>query len=127
MFVVAQSSYIVSAQCDIVTFREITRNLAGTHKCFQTSQRTGRIAFTPSFDIIQSGSCASDKLTVIFSSLSDLTAFLNIRDDKDYESMVVKETIGEDKSFLRLLGTFIIKKTSSTTRPVDASKDAYPY
>ena len=119
---VGRSSYIVSAQCDYVTFMEITSSLARVHKCFQTSQRTGRIAFTPSFDIIQSGSCASDNLTVIFSSLSDLAAFLNIRDDKDYESMVVKETIGEERSILRLLGTYLVEETTSASPPKESTK-----
>lgn len=120
---VARSSHIVSAQCDYATFREICSWLAKTHRCFESSQRTGRIAFTPSFDIIQSGSCASNNLTIIFSTLSDLASFLGIRDDKDYESMVVKEAIGEDRSLLRLLGTYLVEETRSLTPSATATDD----
>lgn len=121
---VAQSSYVVSAQCDDATFRDLTSSMVRTHQYFQGSKRTGRIAFTPSYDIIQSGSCAVNELTVIFSSLSDVAALLNIRDDKDYESMVVKESVNESSSFLRLLGTYSVSQTPSagTKTTADASK-----
>lgn len=122
---IAQSNFQVSVQCDYFTFRELASALAQCHIILDESQCTGRIAFSPSFDIIQSGSVASDNLTIIFSTLADVTAFLRIRDEQDYETMLSKEFIAEDRSFFRLLGTFRVEDSTEniTSRQQRADHD----
>lgn len=111
---VADCSTEVSAQCDYFTFRELVSCLAYTHGCKRNEESTGRLAFSPSFDTIQSGSVASDNLTVIFSTLADITRFLGIRDELDYESILVKEVVDESKTILRLMGTFQVEEVADT-------------
>ncbi len=112
-FGIAAYSTNVSVQCDYSTFRELSASLASRHAYTSTSGNTGRLAFSPSFDTIQAGSVAADNLTVIFSTLADVTDFLRMRDELDYESVLVKELVDKNRSFLRLIGTFRIHEDTS--------------
>lgn len=81
----ASSELTVSAQCDYNTFRELASGLAREHGYSDNSKRS-RIAFSPSFHTIQAGSCTSDNMHILFTTLADLTSFFQIRDDNDFEA-----------------------------------------
>ena len=100
---------ITSVQCDYFTFREIAAALAKEHNCTSESLSKSRIAFSPSFNTTQSGSSASDNLNILFTCLADLTAFLRIRDDNDFETILSKEVVSDKITLLRILGTFTIQ------------------
>lgn len=98
----------VSTHCDYYTFREIASMLATEHKFAADEPNKSRVGFTPAFHTTQSGSSASNDLNIIFSCLSDLTSFLRIRDDKDFESILTKEVVNDTSTMLRIVGTFTI-------------------
>lgn len=106
---VAPQELSVTAQCDYQTFREIAAVLAKEHKCLSINSSNSRVAFSPTFQTTQSGSSASDNMNILFSSLADITTFLRIRDDSDYDKILSKEVISESKNILRILGTYVIK------------------
>lgn len=114
---IASHTYKISSHCDYSTFREIASTLASSHRCTDPSNSTGRLAFSPSFDIIQSSSAASDNLVAIFSTLADVMDFLQVRDQVDYESILSKEVFTEDKSIIRLVGTFAIEDGEESPAP----------
>lgn len=118
----------VSAQCDYETFREIAAVLAKEHKCAFDSPSNSRVAFSPAFQTMQSGSSASNNLNILFSTLADLASFLGVRDDNDFELILSKEVLTDETCLLRVLGTFNVenvggeegmshKYSTSTTSP----------
>lgn len=109
----------VSSECDYYTFREISAALAKEHRFSSLDPKKSRVAFSPAFHITQSGSSASTNLSILFSSLADLTAFLQIRDDKDYETILSKEVLSPTSTLLRLVGTFIIEENPQSHRPTE--------
>lgn len=118
---IASHTYKISTQCDYSTFRELAASLESVHACTDNPNRTGRLAFSPSFDIVRSSSGAADNLVTIFSTMADLTDFLQIRDQQDYESILSKEIFTDEKSLIRLAGTFAIED-STEILPPSASK-----
>ena len=96
----------VSVQCDYETFREIAAVLAKEHKCAFDSPSKSRVAFSPAFQTMQSGSSASNNLNILFSTLADLASFLGVRDDNDFELILSKEVVTDGNCLLRVLGTF---------------------
>lgn len=135
----ASHELMVSAQCDYYTFRELAAALSKEHHCNSDQEKYSRVAFSPSYATIQSGSSASDNMNVIFSCLADLASFLRIRDDNDFDSILSKEVVTETCTLLRILGTFTVDppihhQTSSghrngsttdvTTNSISATSDA---
>ncbi len=106
---IEQHELSVSVHCDYHTFREIAAVLAKEQYCVPDNPSDSRVAFSPSFNTTQSGSTASDNLSILFSSLSDLTSFLYIRDDNDFEKVLSKELVTETSTLLRVLGTFVLE------------------
>ncbi len=106
----ARHDLTVTAQCDYYTFREIAAVLWKEHRYTSDNSSNSRVAFSPSFNTTQSGSSASSNMNILFSCLSDLTSFLRIRDDMDFERILSKEVLSEKSAMLRLLGTFSIDK-----------------
>lgn len=123
----------VVAQCDYHTFRELAASLAKEHNCGFERDVNSRVAFSPSYNTTQSGSKAIDNLNIIFSCLADLTTFLRIRDDNDFEGILSKEVVTETSTMLRILGTLTISEDSNvqkerttnmtTTSSVSATSD----
>ncbi len=118
----------VSAQCDYETFREIGAVLAKEHKCAFDDPCKSRVAFSPAFQTMQSGSTASDNLNILFATLADLASFLGLRDDNDFEHVLSKEVVTDATCLLRVLGTVSVenvgdedgkshKYSTSTTNP----------
>lgn len=126
----------VSVQCDYNTLRELADTLAKEHPRASNQPTKSRVAFSPSFHKIQSGSSASDNMNIIFTSLADLSSFLGIRDDNDFEAILSKEVLSESTSLLRILGTcthkidFDSEKQSSDStksmNSVSASSEVVP-
>ena len=50
-------------------------------------------------------------MTILFSTLPDLTSFLQVRDDNDFEKILSKEVLSETSTMLRILGTFTVGDT----------------
>lgn len=116
-------SLSVSVQCDYNTFRELADTLAKEHRSASNEPKKSRVAFSPSFHTIQSGSSASDNMNILFACLADLTTFLGIRDDNDFEAILSKEVLSESTTLLRILGTFTSDNDSDTeTQPSDSTK-----
>lgn len=109
----AYQKVTATSQCDYSTFRDIADMLAKEHKFASDDPTKSRVAFSPSFQTIQSGSSASNNLNILFSCLADLTTFLRIRDDNDYESILSKEAVNDKYTLLRILGTFNISDASN--------------
>lgn len=104
----ALSPVSVSSQCDYYTFREISAALCKEHPFSREEPKKSRVAFSPAFHTTQSGSSASNDMNILFSCLADLTAFLRIRDDNDFETILSKEVVCSSSTLLRVLGTFRI-------------------
>ena len=127
---------VVSVQCNYYTFREIAHSLAIEHKCDSYENNKKRVAFSPSFNTTQSGSTASNNMNIIFACLADLSAFLRVRDDRDFEGILSKEVVSETSTLLRVLGTLVIDtnydnylETASQTKStnsVSASSEVSP-
>ena len=119
-------------QCDYNTFRELAASVAKDHCCGSESDCTKRVAFSPSYNTTQSGSNAVNNLNIIFSSLADLTTFLHIRDDNDFEGVLSKEVVTESRNMLRILGTMSITtdngdlnhNSAKSSNSISASSDA---
>lgn len=109
---VASTDISVSCQCDYFTFREIAAALAKEHRFAADNPTKSRVAFSPGYHTTQSGSSASDDMNILFSTLADLTAFLRIRDDNDFESILSKEVVSQSSTVLRVLGTLTIDDNS---------------
>ncbi len=105
---VAHHSFSVTVQCDYFTFREIAASIAKEHSCSTDVSSGSRVGFSPSFSITQSGSIAANDMNILFACLADLTTFLRIRDDNDFESILSKEVVSEASTIMRILGTFNI-------------------
>ena len=105
---VAASEIVISSNCDYYTFRELAAVLYKEHQCHDAGSGS-RIAFSPSFNTTQSGSGASDNMNILFSCLADLTSFLLIRDDNDFESILIKEVVTDSSTLLRILGSFNVE------------------
>lgn len=103
----AAKELVITSQCDYHTFRELAGVIAKEHQCGEDNSRS-RVAFSPSFPTTQAGSSASDNLNILFTCLADVTSFLLIRDDNDFESILSKEVVTEASTMLRILGTFTI-------------------
>lgn len=103
----AANELVITSQCDYHTFRELAAVIAKEHQCGEDGSRS-RVAFSPSFPTTQAGSSASDNLNILFTCLADVTSFLLIRDDNDFESILSKEVVTEASTLLRILGTFSI-------------------
>jgi len=104
----------VSVLCDYQTFRELSALLETEHNSTPEGNVSRRIAFSPSFNTIQSGSNAADDLNIIFSCLADLTSFLRVRDDNDFDNILSKEVVTETSTMLRILGTATIAHIGDT-------------
>ena len=102
---ISQHQVSINVQCDYNTFREMSAVLAKEYRCVPEEPNLSRVAFSPSFHTTQSGSTASTDMSVIFSSLSDLTSFLRIRDDNDFEAILSKEVLSSTSTLLRILGS----------------------
>ena len=105
-YVVAADFLYITVECDYYTFREISSSIAKEYNCASEDRKESRIVFSPSCQTTQSGSSAANDLNIIFSCLVDLTTFLRIRDEKDYEAIICKEILTEESNMLRVLGTF---------------------
>ena len=104
----------VTSQCDYYTFREIAAALSKEHQCSSDDPSNSRVAFSPAFHTTQSGSSASNNINILFSCLADLTSFLRIRDDIDFEAILSKEVVTDTSTLLRILGTAKISNTVDT-------------
>ncbi len=111
----ARQEISVCTHCDYYTFRDISSMLAAEHKFASDEPQRSRLAFSPAYQTIQSGSGAANDLNILFSCLSDLTSFLRIRDDNDFEAILTKEVVSNTLCLLRILGTFVINKTDEST------------
>jgi len=89
-----------------------------------TESRTGRIHFVPDFSRIQSGSLGTDRQQVYFTNLTDVTHFLGIRDEDDYERILTKELVSESTHLLQVIGSLDISVpgASSTTASSDKNE-----
>ena len=93
-----------------------------------------RVAFSPAFQTLQSGSSASNNLIILFSTLADLASFLGLRDDNDFEHVLSKEVVTDATCLLRVLGTVSIGdvieeegksvSTSTTSAPTAMSSQS---
>ena len=81
----AHQQLLVTIQCDYFTFRDIAAALSNEHGCIADNLNSSRVAFYTSFHTNQSESTTADDMSIIFSCLDDITTFLHIRDDNDYE------------------------------------------
>ncbi len=110
-----QSTLSVKCDCDSRAFRDIATVVA---KKLQSVNEDGsvssRVAFYPSLNQIQCGSLGTQRLAIAFSSLSDLTDMLGIRDEYDYEKLLIKEVITENVTLMQLIGT-VSKQTIQRT------------
>lgn len=122
----------ISCHCDYYTFREISAVLAKEHPFASNNPTNSRVAFSPAFHTTQSGSSASNDMNILFTNLADLTAFLRIRDDNDFEGILSKEVLSANSTLLRVLGTCTIDDgqpqktpggTSRSTESVSASSE----
>ena len=116
-FGIAHQELSVTVQCDYNTFKEIASALESEHACTSNKPNSTRVAFSPPFYTTQNGSTAADNLNIMFATLSDLTTFLRIRDDKDFESLLSKEVVTETTTILRILGTFRVKSSNEACEP----------
>ncbi len=107
---VAPQHLSVTAQCDYRTFREIAAALAKEHRFSSVNSAKSRVAFSPAFHTTQSGSNACDNMNILFACLADLTTFLRIRDDNDFEAILSKELLSDRANILRILGTFSVSE-----------------
>lgn len=128
---IARHDLSVSTFCDYFTFREIAALLAKEHGCSNENQSRTRVAFSPPFPTTQSGSTASNNMSILFSCLSDLTTFLRVRDDVDFERILSKELMSQTSSILRILGTFSIAEREADHQSVqnnapDGSANFHP-
>lgn len=112
-FGLAHQEISVTVQCDYNTFREVAAALENEHSCTSHKPNSTRVAFSPPFHTTQNGSTAADNMNILFSSLADLTSFLRIRDDNDFESLLSKEVVTETTTLLRVLGTFTVQKSDT--------------
>ena len=110
----ARQELTVSTSCDYYSFREIASMLATEHKFAAEEPEKSRVAFSPALCTIQSGSSAADNLNVLFTCLADVTSFLRIRDDNDFEAILTKEVLTNTSNLLRILGTFTITTTTES-------------
>ena len=110
----------VKVQCDHNSFMTIAKYIENMYNTTNLSYRDSRVAFAPPFPVIHSGSQSASDLSIIFATLSDLTHLLNIRDERDYEHIMVKENVTESASFFRLLGTYAI--TTDEPDPVTSNE-----
>ena len=99
----------VKTSCDYTTFKTIASSLSRQHHFSNYTPGSSRVAFAPSFVATQSGSAAATNLCIAFTNLADLARFLQIRDNKDYEAVLLKEMASDKACFIRVLGTYIIK------------------
>lgn len=106
---VAQQCCQATTNCDYSTFRELATSLANRHGYLTPSATSGRLEFSPSYNRIQSGSVASNNMSIMFSTLADLTNFIKVRDEADYRSIISKTVYTEDKSIMRVIGTFRVE------------------
>lgn len=109
----------VTTQCDYYTFRDLAKALHNEHKCTSNEyarkrDSRSRIAFSPSYNTTQSGSSATDNMNIVFSCLADVTSFLRIRDDNDFETILSKEVITATSKLLRIVGTHCIVNDADT-------------
>ena len=98
--VLTSHSFSVSVQFDYYCFRDISASLTKEHPEARDEPMKSRVAFSPSFHTTKSGSSAVNNLNILFSSLADLTSFLRIRDDNDFESILSKEVLSDTSTVL---------------------------
>lgn len=117
----AHQNLSVNVHCDYYSFREIASMLAQEHRFACEDPKKSRVAFSPGYNTIQSGSSAVNDLNIVFTCLGDLTSFLRIRDENDFESILTKEVVTENQNLLRILGTFTISETDQANSIRDSS------
>lgn len=129
----ASTEISVTVECDYFTFRDIATLLDKEHKSEVGDPKKRRVSFSPSLHTIQSGSSAANNMNILFSCLADLTSFLHIRDDNDYEAILSKEVLTDKMTLLRILGTFTVgqekdgqPESTTPTKSVSASSDMTP-
>ena len=102
----SQSTLSIKCDCDAKAFSEIASVVANK---LQSTNGDGdvssRVAFYPSLSQIKCESLGTQRLAIAFSSLSDLTDILGIRDEYDYEKLLVKEVITDNVTLMQLIGT----------------------
>lgn len=110
---VSSDTISVRVNCPAETFRDITAHLV--HKFgLDNPQRhsstpvRNKVAFWPSYNTILDGSTSANKYITVFNTLSELTDLIGIRNEEDYEFMLTKELISDNKTFLRVIGSMAV-------------------
>lgn len=103
----------VKTVCDYMSFKELSAHLSVTAETNAQNNRNSRIAYSPAFHVTQAGSKATDEMSILFSTLADLTSLLRIRDDRDHESILTTEVKTKHFNLFRYLGTYVIDENTS--------------
>ena len=85
---------------------------------------SSRVSISPSFNQTQSGALGTERLAISFSTLSDLTDVLGVKDEYDYERLFSKEVITEIIKFIQLLGTVSKYTTQSPDNDAECGKSS---
>ena len=112
---IASNVVTAKCECDYNGFKDITSYLGRVYASSTASNRDSRVVFSPSYSTVQSGSFAVKDMRVIFSTLADICSLLGVREEEDYEKMLSKEVQSESTSLLRLVGTFRVLDSNSTS------------
>ena len=105
---VARKTVEVKTSCDYLSFKELSAYLSVSKYYNANQKHNSRLAFSPAFHITQAGSSAADDMSILFSTLADITSVLRIRDDRDYESILSTEVKTRESTMFRFLGSYVI-------------------
>lgn len=96
-------------QCDLKSYKDMAALITRKHEVTRQTEKA-RVIFSPPFETIQTSSLALDNLSIAFTSLPDLACFLGIRDEKDYEALLTRESVRENSNLFQVVGTYEVNQ-----------------
>ena len=114
---VARNIMTIRCDCDLDSFMDICLVTALKHGLTLTLtlpsvSTASRVLFFPDYHRSQSGSQGTDSMAISFSTLVDLTDILGLRDEEDYEQILLKERTGTEIHYMQIIGSMEVKSSA---------------